>query len=53
LTNATNDIGLVTLPSGRHMAVAVFVSDSTADERTREGVIAKVAGAAWDCWSGR
>lgn len=48
ITAATNDIGLVTLPNGRHLAIAVFVSDSPADEATREGVIAKVAKAVWD-----
>jgi hypothetical protein len=29
-------------------AVAVFVSDSSADEATRESVIARIAKAAWD-----
>jgi beta-lactamase class A len=48
LTRATNDIGLVTLPNGRHMAIAVFVSDSPADTDTREAVIARIARAAWD-----
>jgi beta-lactamase class A len=48
LTRATNDAGIITLPDGRHLIVVVFVSDSRADEATREGVIAKVARAAWD-----
>lgn len=48
LTRATNDVGLITLPDGRHLAVAVFVSDSRADGETREGIIAKIARAAWD-----
>lgn len=47
---ATNDIGIITLPNGRHVAIAVFVSDSPADDATREGVIAKVARAVWDRW---
>jgi beta-lactamase class A len=51
VTAATNDVGLVTLPNGRHMAIAVFVSDSGANDAVREGVIAKVAKAAWDEWS--
>lgn len=51
VTRATNDVGIVTLPDGRHMAVAVFVSDTKADADVREGVIAKIARAAWDCWS--
>jgi beta-lactamase class A len=50
ITSATNDIGIVTLPDGRHAAIAVFVSDSPVDEATREGVIAKVARAVWDKW---
>jgi len=52
LTRATNDIGLVTLPDGRHVAMAIFVSDSEADEVTRETVIARISRAAWDYWAG-
>lgn len=48
LTRATNDIGIITLPDGRHLAVAVFVKDSTADETTRERTIAAAARAAFD-----
>lgn len=51
VTAATNDVGLVTLPNGQHLAIAVFVSDSMADDATREEVIAKVARATWDEWS--
>ena len=51
VTSATNDVGIITLPSGKHMAIAVFVGDSSADEKTRELVIAKVAKAVWDTWS--
>jgi beta-lactamase class A len=50
ITAATNDIGIITLPNGHHLAIAVFVSDSPTDEATREGVIAKVARAVWDRW---
>lgn len=48
LTRATNDIGIVTLPNGRHLAIAVFVRDSKATAAQREGTIAKIARAAWD-----
>jgi len=51
ITAATNDIGIVTLPNGKHLAIAVFVSDSPADEATREGVIAKIAKAVFDSLS--
>jgi len=48
LTAATNDAGIVTLPDGRHLVIVVFVSDSKADDATREAVIAKISRAAWD-----
>ena len=51
VTSATNDVGMITLPNGKHVAIAVFVGDSSADEKTREGVIAKVAKAVWDKWA--
>jgi len=41
-THATNDIGLIQLPDGRSVAVAVFLTDSVADETTREKVIARI-----------
>ena len=46
-TAATNDIGLITLPDGRKLAVAVFVTDSRADSATRDKVIAQIAAAAY------
>jgi hypothetical protein len=48
LTSATNDIGLITLPNGSRLAIAVFITDSTADEATRDAVIARIAKAAYD-----
>jgi beta-lactamase class A len=48
ITAATNDIGLVTLPNGHHLAIAVYVSDSPVDLVTRERVIAQIAKAVWD-----
>jgi beta-lactamase class A len=51
VTAATNDIGLITLPNGEHLAVAVFVSDSKAQQSIRERVIARIARASWDCWN--
>jgi beta-lactamase class A len=50
LTRATNDAGIVTLPDGRHMALAIFVSDSTAAQEVRERTIAEIAQAAWKQW---
>jgi beta-lactamase class A len=48
ITSATNDIGIIALPDGRHLAVAVFVSDSAANDEIRDAIIARMAKAAWD-----
>ncbi len=50
ITAATNDIGIIHLPDGKRFVIAVFVSDSPADEKTREAVIAKTARTIWDRW---
>jgi beta-lactamase class A len=47
VTNATNDAGLITLPDGRRLAVAIMVADSAAPEAVRERVIAEIAQAVW------
>jgi beta-lactamase class A len=51
LTRAVNDIGIVTLPDARRLAIAVFVSDTKLDSEACEAVIAKISRAAWDCWT--
>jgi beta-lactamase class A len=48
LTRATNDVGIVTLPNGKHLAIAVFVSNSHAAQDVREATIARISKAAWD-----
>ena len=48
IVSATNDIGIITLPDNRHLAIAVFVSDSAADEAARDAVIARIAKSAWN-----
>lgn len=48
ITAATNDIGIITLRNGKHLAIAVLVSDSLADEATRESVIARIAKLVFD-----
>jgi beta-lactamase class A len=51
VTAATNDVGLVTLPNGQNLAIAIFVSDSTAEAAIREQSIAQVTRTVWDEWS--
>jgi beta-lactamase class A len=48
LTAATNDIGIVTLPDGKHFAVAVFVSMTKEDEKTTDSIIAELTKTSWD-----
>ena len=48
VAGATNDIGLITLPDGRRLAIAVFVTDSTADDATRLQVIARIGKCVYD-----
>ena len=48
LSPATNDVGIITLPNGKHLIISVFVCNSTDNEATREGVIAKIGKAAFD-----
>lgn len=51
VASATNDAGIMTLPGGKHILIAVYVSDSTADAWLREKTIAEVAKAVYDRWN--
>jgi beta-lactamase class A len=51
-TAATNDIGIVNLPNGKHLAIAVFVYQARATEAASERIIAEIARAAWDLYTG-
>ncbi len=48
ITAATNDIGIVTLPNGKHFIVAVFYGNTKMNDKESDRVIAEVAKAAWD-----
>jgi beta-lactamase class A len=45
---ATNDVGVITLPDGARVAIAVLSSGSHKDRVARERVIAELAKATWD-----
>jgi beta-lactamase class A len=48
---ATNDVGIITLPSGRgHLAIAVLVSGSKLPDAAQEKLIAELARAAYDAY---
>lgn len=48
ITAATNNIGIVALPGGRHIVISVFVSDSKEHAETNDKIISAIAKAAWD-----
>lgn len=51
LTIAENDIGIVTLPDGRHYAISIFVSDSMESEATNTKMIADISKIVFDYFS--
>src|SRR5215213_6770279 len=53
VAKVTNDVGLITLPSGRgHLAIAVLVNGSKLPDAAQEKLIAEVARVAYDRYSG-
>lgn len=51
LTAAVNDIGIIELPNGQHIAIAVFVSNATVADSISERVIADIAKATYTYYS--
>jgi beta-lactamase class A len=52
VAKATNDVGIITLPSGRgHLVIAVLVSESKLPDSAQEKLIAELARAAYDVYS--
>ena len=51
VTDATNDVGLFTVPDGRRVAIAAFVHASPANEVTREATIAALARLAYETFA--
>jgi beta-lactamase class A len=48
ITAATNDIGIITLPNGKHFILSVFVTNSKEKDETNAKIIADISKAAWD-----
>ena len=48
ITAAANNIGIVTLPDGKHFAISVFITNSKENEETNEKIISDIAKAAWE-----
>ena len=47
VTAAVNDIGIVSLPNGKHFAISVFVTNSKENYDTNEKIIADITKLAW------
>ena len=50
MTDATNDAGLLTLPDGHRIAIVAFLSESNADEATRDATLAAVSKAVYSAF---
>ncbi|NIF04676.1 CGA/CIA family class A beta-lactamase [Chryseobacterium sp. Tr-659] len=48
LTGAENEIGIITLPNGKHYAIAVFVSNSMETEADNCKMISDISKTVWD-----
>jgi beta-lactamase class A len=48
ITAATNDIGIITLPDGKHFAISVFVTNSKENDETNEKIISDISKLVWD-----
>jgi beta-lactamase class A len=48
---ATNDVGIITLPNGKHLAIVAFVSNSNQRTEDRDLVIARLTKSAFDYYS--
>ena len=50
VNSCTNDVAIITLPDGRHIAIAVFIKGSRATGDERDRTIARLARAVYDRW---
>lgn len=48
LTIAENDMGIITLPNGKHYAIAIYVSNSKESEAENCKIISNISKAVWD-----
>lgn len=48
VTGAENEIGIVTLPNGKHYAIAVFVNNSTETDAVNCKIVSDISKVVWD-----
>jgi beta-lactamase class A len=51
VTAVTNDVGILILPDGRHLAIVVMLTNSRLGDAARDSLIARVARAAWNTYA--
>jgi len=53
ISAATNDIGIIELPNGQRIAIAIFITNSKADSKTNDAVIARISKTTYEFYSKR
>lgn len=53
ITAAVNDIGIVTLPDGKHFAISVFIANSAESVEMNEKIISDIGKYVWDYYTRR
>jgi len=48
VTAAANDIGIITLPDGKHFTISIFVANSRENDETNEKIISDIAKVTWN-----
>ena len=48
ITPAINDVGIITMPNGKHIAISIFVADSKESREVNENIIAEITKMVWD-----
>lgn len=48
MTAAINDLGIISMPNGKHLAIAIYVSNTIDESNEAEHVIAEIARAVYD-----
>lgn len=48
ITPAINDVGIITMPNGKHIAISIFVAESKESREVNENIIAEITKMVWD-----
>ena len=48
ITPVINDVGIITMPNGKHIAISIFVAESKESREVNENIIAEITKMVWD-----